>query len=152
MDEKKQTNGIYFTCTEAQKRKIRSLADKCGLGQGEYILKRALGYEPKTVLPGAFFDFHEKLCELLENPMSPAMEEAALRVFDEIYAQLIDNRKQPQEEIIAEMKEGDFSGSPQNQGFCGETEHPRIGETFEACGKSERKERDATWLPSDSGP
>lgn len=112
----KQTNGIYFTCTEAQKRKIRSLADKCGLGQGEYILKRALGYEPKTVLPGAFFDFHEKLCKLLENPMSPAMEEAALRVFDEIYAQLIDNRKQPQEEIIAEMKEGDAVSLPSDSG------------------------------------
>ena len=104
MEEKKQANGIYFTCTESQKRKIKSIAEKCGLKQGEYILKRALGYEPKTVLPGAFFDFHEKLCELLETPMSPAVEEAALRVFDEIYAQLIDNRKQPQEEIIAEMK------------------------------------------------
>ena len=100
MEEK---TGIFFNCTEAQKRKIRSLADKCGLGQGEYILKRALGYEPKTVLPGAFFDFHEKLCELLENPMSPAVEEAALRVFDEIYAQLIDNRKQTTEEINTEI-------------------------------------------------
>ncbi len=112
----KEKTGIFFNCTEAQKRKIRSLADKCGLGQGEYILKRALGYEPKTVLPGAFFDFHEKLCELLENPMSPAVEEAALRVFDEIYAQLIDNRKQPQEEIIAEMKEGDAVSLPSDSG------------------------------------
>ncbi len=112
----KEKTGIFFNCTEAQKRKIRGLADKCGLGQGEYILKRALGYEPKTVLPGAFFDFHEKLCELLENPMSPAVEEAALRVFDEIYAQLIDNRKQPQEEIIAEMKEGDAVSLPSDSG------------------------------------
>ena len=31
------------------------------------------------------------------------MEKAALRVFDEIYAQLIDNRKQTAEEIIKEM-------------------------------------------------
>ncbi len=112
----KEKTGIFFNCTEAQKRKIRGLADKCGLGQGEYILKRALGYEPKTVLPGAFFDFHEKLCKLLENPMSPAVEEAALRVFDEIYAQLIDNRKQPQEEIIAEMKEGDAVSLPSDSG------------------------------------
>ncbi len=112
----KEKTGIFFNCTEAQKRKIRGLADKCGLGQGEYILKRALGYEPKTVLPGAFFDFHEKLCELLETPMSPAVEEAALRVFDEIYAQLIDNRKQPQEEIIAEMKEGDAVSLPSDSG------------------------------------
>ena len=148
----KEKTGIFFKCSEVQKRKIRSFADKCGLGQGEYILKRALGYEPKPVLPGAFFLFHDKLCEILNVPPTLDVEKAALRVFDEIYTQLIDNRKQPQEEIIAEMKGGDFSGPPQNQGFCGEKEHPRIGETFDACGKSERKERDATWLPSDSGP
>jgi len=112
----KEKTGIFFNCTEAQKKKIRSLADKCGLGQGEYILKRALGYEPKTVLPGAFFDFHEKLCELLETPMSPAVEEAALRVFDEIYVQLIDNRKQPQEEIVNEMRGGAVVSLPSDSG------------------------------------
>ena len=112
----KEKTGIFFNCTEAQKRKIRNLADKCGLGQGEYILKRALGYEPKTVLPGAFFDFHEKLCELLETSMTPAVEEAALKLFDEIYAQLIDNRKQPQAEIIAAMKEGDAVSLPSDSG------------------------------------
>ena len=88
----KEKTGIFFNCTEAQKKKIKSLADKCGLGQGVYILKRALGYEPKTVLPGAFFDFHEKLCELLDTPMSPVVEEAALKLFDEIYKNLIDER------------------------------------------------------------
>ena len=98
----KSPTGIFFACTEAQKRKIKSIAAKCGLGQGEYILKRALGYEPKTVPPDAFFVFHEKLCEILDSPPTPETEKAALRVFDEIYAQLIDNRKQPQEEIIEE--------------------------------------------------
>ena len=95
--------GIFFPCTEAQKRKIKSVAAKCGLGQGEYILKRALGYEPKSVPPDAFFVFHEKLCELLEAPLSPETEEAALRVFDGIYAQLIDNKKQSQDEINNEI-------------------------------------------------
>ena len=78
-------------------------AAKCGLGQGEYILKRALGYEPKTVPPDAFFVFHDKLCEILDSPPTPAVEKAALRVFDEIYAQLIDNRKQTTEEITEEI-------------------------------------------------
>ena len=95
--------GIYFPCTESQKRTIKSIASKCGLGQGEYILKRALGYEPKTVLPDAFFDFHDKLCRILDSPPTPDVEKAALRVFDEIYAQLIDSKKQTPEEIMEEI-------------------------------------------------
>ena len=102
-EPKKHQTGIYFPCTEAQKRKIKNIAAKCGLGQGEYILKRALGYEPKTVLPDAFFVLHDKLCEILDSPPTPAVEKAALRVFDEIYAQLIDNRKQTTEEILKEI-------------------------------------------------
>ena len=103
----KTATGIYFPCTESQKKKIKSIAAKCRLGQGEYILKRALGYEPKTVPPDAFYDFHDKLCGILEAPPTPAVEKAALRVFDEIYAQLIDSRKQPTKEIISELKGGD---------------------------------------------
>ena len=115
-EKKKPSTGIFFPCTDTQKRKIKSIAAKCGLGQGEYILKRALGYEPKTVPPDAFFVFHEKLCETLDSPPTPAVEEAALRVFDEIYVQLIDNKKQTQEEIVAGMKEGDATWQPSDSG------------------------------------
>ena len=108
-EKKKPQTGIFFPCTEVQKRKIKSIAAKCGLGQGEYILKRALGYEPKTVLPDAFFVFHEKLCKVLDSPPSPDVEKAALRVFDEIYAQLIDNRKQMSEEILKEIGDDGLS-------------------------------------------
>lgn len=108
-EKKKPPTGIFFPCTEAQKRKIKSIAAKCGLGQGEYILKRALGYEPKTVPPDAFFVFHEKLCEILDSPPTPDVEKAALRVFDEIYRQLIDNKKQTAEEIAKEIGGEDLS-------------------------------------------
>jgi len=107
LNKEKQTKnatGIYFTCTAAEKRKIKSIAERCGLGQGEYILQRALGYEPKTVPPNAFFVFHDKLCEILDAPPTPETEKAALRVFDEIYKQLVDNRRQPTEEIKAELE------------------------------------------------
>ena len=108
-EKKRPPTGIFFPCTEAQKRKIKSIAGKCGLGQGEYILKRALGYEPKTVPPDAFFVFHEKLCEILDSPPTPDVEKAALRVFDEIYRQLIDNKKQTAEEIAKEIGGEDLS-------------------------------------------
>ena len=114
-EKKRSPTGIFFPCTEAQKRKIKSIAAKCGLGQGDYILKRALGYEPKTVPPDAFFVFHDKLCGILDSPPTPNVEKTALRVFDEIYAQLIDNRKQPQDEIIREMR-GDDLSQPSDSG------------------------------------
>lgn len=46
------------------KEKIKRIAEKCNLPVSEYIVQRALGYEPRTVLPDAFFDFYNKLCEL----------------------------------------------------------------------------------------
>ena len=115
MQEKKKPTGIFFSCTEAQKRQIKRIAEECGLGQGEYILKRALGYEPKTVPPDAFYVFNEKLCRILEAPPSPNVEKAALRVFDEIYAQLIDNNKQSQDEI-AKGFGGDATWQPSDSG------------------------------------
>ena len=114
-EKKKKPTGIFFTCTDAQKRQIKRIAEKCGLGQGEYILKRALGYEPKTVPPDAFYVFNEKLCRILDAPPTPDVEKAALRVFDEIYAQLIDNRKQPQEKIAEEIG-GDATWQPSDSG------------------------------------
>ena len=114
-EKKNPPAGIFFPCTEAQRRKIKSIAAKCGLGQGEYILKRALGYEPKPVSPDAFFVFHDKLCTVLDSPPTPDAEKAALRVFDEIYAQLIDSKKQKPEEIIGEMR-GDATWPPSDSG------------------------------------
>ena len=115
-EKKKPPTGIFFPCTDTQKRKIKGIAAKCGLKQGEYILKRALGYEPKTVPPDAFFVFHEKLCEILDAPPTPETEKAALRIFDEIYRQLIESGRQTQEQIIAEKKGGEALLRPSDSG------------------------------------
>ena len=114
--EKNNETGIFFKCTEAQKEKIKNIAAECGLGQGEYILQRALGYEPKTVPPNAFFYFHDKLCEILDAPPTPETEKAALLVFDELYRQLIDNRKQTITEIVSEIKERDAAWQQSDSG------------------------------------
>ena len=36
------------------KEKIKRIAKKCNLPVSEYVVQRALGYEPRTVLPDAF--------------------------------------------------------------------------------------------------
>ena len=55
---------IDFRLRPQDKAAIQRLADKCGLSVSEYLLKRALGYEPRSVLPDAFFNFYRKLCEV----------------------------------------------------------------------------------------
>lgn len=64
---------------------------------------------------GRLFVFHDKLCGILDSPPTPNVDKTALRVFDEFYAQLIDNRKQPQDEIIREMR-GDDLSQPSDSG------------------------------------
>lgn len=103
MGSKKSKNGIFFEATGAQKSKIKKNAALCGMRQGEYILRRALGYEPKAVQPDAFYHFHRDLCVFLNKKLTPEMEAAALKLFDEIYAVLIDDRKQSPNEIIREV-------------------------------------------------
>ena len=76
------------------KEKIKKIADKCNLSVSEYVVQRALGYAPRTVQPDVFFDFYNKLCELLNRELSPETEAAALKISDDIYAEIIDTPKQ----------------------------------------------------------
>ena len=139
MSRPKEPPRIAFRVTEKEKAEIYRLSTKCGLSQSEYSRQRALGYEPRAVLPDAFFIFCEKLDKLTEAPFSKEVNKAALKLIRDMDAVLISPGKE------------DVSGPPRNRRFCGEKEHPRIGEAFDACGKSERKERDATWLQQASG-
>lgn len=64
--------------TKEQKQKIAGLACKCKLSQSEYLRQRALGSEPKAVLPDAFFVCCERLDRLCHPPFSREVNEAAL--------------------------------------------------------------------------
>ena len=88
-----------------EKEKIKSIAAKCNLSVSEYMVKRALGYEPKTLPPDAFYVFNGKLSELLNRDLSPEVEVAALKLFDDIYAEIIDIPKQTARKIRKEVAE-----------------------------------------------
>ena len=66
------------------KRRIQTLAGRCNLPLSEYMVKRALGYEPKAVLPDAFFPVYDKLCQLADSVQDPKAEKALLDLLDEI--------------------------------------------------------------------
>lgn len=78
-----------------EKDKIKRLADKCNLSVSEYVVQRALGYEPRTVLPDVFFDFYNKLCELCNSSdITSEAESNLLLLIDEIHSELLLPRKE----------------------------------------------------------
>ena len=79
---KKKDTGIYFKCSRKEKDTIRKNAGLCGLNQGEYILKRALGFETGPVQPDVLYDLYGKLCDLCNRVDLGVSSETELRLVD----------------------------------------------------------------------
>ena len=61
---------IQIRVTQAQRKRIDRIAEKCGLTRSEYIRQIALGYEPQVPLPPACYRCCEDLDKLIKNPNS----------------------------------------------------------------------------------
>lgn len=86
---------IEIRAKPKEKDKIKRIADKCNLSVSEYVVQRALGYEPRTVPPDVFFDFYNKLCELCNSSeLTPETESKLLALIDEIHSELLLPRKE----------------------------------------------------------
>ncbi len=94
---------IEIRAKPKEKEKVKWLAEKCNLSVSEYVVQRALGYEPRTVLPDAFFDFYNKLCELCNSGnLTPETESKLLTLIDKIHSELLLSQK----ETIKQIKNG----------------------------------------------
>ena len=80
---------IEIRAKPKDKEKIQKLARKCNLSVSEYMVKRALGYEPRAVPPDAFFEFYDQLCQLANRELSPEAESELLTLIDEIHSELL---------------------------------------------------------------
>ena len=100
---KEKTCRLYLRVSPQEKKKITELANCCGIPVAEYLRKRALGYAVKAAVPDAFYIFNERLSELLNRDLSPEVEAAALKLFDDIYAEFIEMPKQNKSQIIKEV-------------------------------------------------
>ena len=129
---------IEIRVNQKDKDKIKQLAEKCNLSVSEYLVQRALGYEPRTVQPDVFFDFYNKLCQLCNSSeITPETENKLLALIDEIHSELL----LPEKETVKQIKngiEGKSSGSPQSL-LCGEKEHPRSDESFGIYDESDKR-------------
>ena len=84
IENKKTRTRIEVRLTEKQKEQIDRAARKCGVTQSEYLRQRALGSEPKAVLPDAFFVCCETLDRLTRAPYTRDVNDAALAVLTEM--------------------------------------------------------------------
>ena len=84
IENRKPRTRIEVRLTEKQKEQIERAAKKCGVTQSEYLRQRALGDEPKSVLPDAFFVCCEKLDRLTRAPYAKDVNEAALAVLTDM--------------------------------------------------------------------
>ena len=90
---------IEIRVKSKDKDKIKRLAEKCNLSISEYLVQRALGYEPITVLPDVFFDFYNKLCQLDNTVgLTSETENKLLSLIDEIHTELLLPRKEDMRE------------------------------------------------------
>lgn len=94
LSKRKEPPRIAIRVTDKEKETIFRLAEKCGLSASEYARQRALGYEPRAVLPDAFFIFCEKLDKLTEAPFSTEVNKAALKLIRDMSAVLISPGKE----------------------------------------------------------
>ena len=92
---KEKFTRIDIRVNQKDKDKNKRFAEKCNLSISEYLVQRALGYEPITVLPDVFFDFYNKLCELCNTAgFTPGTENKLLSLIDEIHSELLLPRKE----------------------------------------------------------
>ena len=84
IENKKPRTRIEVRLTEKQKEQIDRAAKKSGVTQSEYLRQRALGGEPKAVLPDAFFVCCEKLDRLTRAPYAKDVNDAALAVLTDM--------------------------------------------------------------------
>ena len=105
---KEKTAQILIRTEPKNKDKIKNLANRCNLSVSEYMVQRALGYEPRTVLPDVFYRFYSKLCDLtneLKQTVAPETEAKLVELTEYIHSTLLLPYKKSAEEIRKETEE-----------------------------------------------
>ena len=85
-------SSIYVRVNEKEKNTIVNNATRCGLTLSEYLRQRALGYAPRPIPPGAFYDCLNKLnmlCSQFEGRISENTENDLRTLISNMLAQII---------------------------------------------------------------
>jgi hypothetical protein len=93
---KEKSAQILIRAKPKDKDKIKRLAMSFNLPVSEYMVQRALGYEPRMVQPDAFYDLYGKLCEVCNTVgvLSPETENSLLELIERIHSELLLPKKE----------------------------------------------------------
>ena len=94
---------IHIRITEQEKLRMETIAKKCGLSLSEYLRKRGLEYEPKTLCDDTALAFYSKLCEISNFPLTPETDSLLEVLLRDLQRALFKPHKQTQSEIIKEV-------------------------------------------------
>ena len=92
---KEKISRIEIRARPKDKARIQSLARQCNLSLSEYMIKRALGYEPRAAPPDAFYHFYNTLCTISNHNLSPQVEKQLLALIEDIHSEFILQGKEP---------------------------------------------------------
>ena len=96
---------INIRVTEAEKQKLESMAEYCGLSLSEYLRKCGLGFEPRPALDADFYECYYRLCELCNRELSEDAEAALLALIDDIREALILPGKKSRKEVASWLQQ-----------------------------------------------
>lgn len=92
---KEKIERLEMRLSKSNKDKIKKLAEKCNLSVSEYVLQRALGYEPRAVPSDALFLLLEKIGELEDKSSSEELNDEIKNLLKEISNELLLPGKEP---------------------------------------------------------
>ena len=96
---------INIRVTEAEKRKLESMAAYCGLSLSEYLRKLGLGFEPRPALGEDFYQCYYRLCDLCNRELSEDAEAELLYLIDDIREALILPGKRNRKEVASWLQQ-----------------------------------------------
>ncbi len=84
-----RTTRLYTRVTPAEKKRIHSLAKRCGLSLSEYIRQRALGFSPRVLQPEIFHELIRRIETLYRTNERQPVGDEFLALLKDIRTELI---------------------------------------------------------------
>ena len=139
---RKRNVHIQFWLDKKEAEALGKKVKRSGLSREAYLRHLVNGVVPQDAPPPAYYDFMRELHSIGNNLNQIAQKAHVLGVMDE---RRYDEALQRFDQLIRDItkavilpKPMDMEGPPRSL-LRGEKEHPRSGEPFDACGKSDKR-------------
>ena len=106
-----RTTRLYTRVTPAERKKVHSLAKRCGLSVSEYIRQHALGFAPREIKPEIFYELIRRIEALYGETRSEAVSEELLSLLKDIRVELVLPGKDKEVKVWPPLDSGPLKGN-----------------------------------------